>query len=352
MSGSRKVLVVAIIAVAGAGAVWLGLARRHAHFDAEAVWRSLADRHAHSGAAALAPAASGTATPPVRAPQPPSRIAGANARAPSSAPFATDFAETFREARNYRSFIVSALPAAQHGDRDAEYFLSAALAYCDETNRFFFRRGDKTLSVDAAILERSRFGGIDMTDAIRRAYDRCREVNATQDASWRTAEQWLAKAAQAGQPMAQMRTAEEIFLRLAKADALAAADNGSGDESAELSEARALVRAAVQSRDPEAIFEMGDAVAIVKPEEQGSEYFREAVTWRYVACLRGLDCSPTAEWYLQFCLHDPNCVPGESGIDYLRRAAQLQGMVDLQERANALNDQIDAGAWNDLGLGG
>src|SRR6185437_13240508 len=100
MSGSRKVLVVAIIAVAGAGAVWLGLARRHAHFDAEAGWRSLADRHAHSGAAPPAP----------------------------------DFAEAFREASNYRSFIVSALAAAQRGDRDAEYFLSAALAYCDETN--------------------------------------------------------------------------------------------------------------------------------------------------------------------------------------------------------------------------
>lgn len=346
MSSSRNVLAVAvtIVALAAVGAVWLGLAKTQAH----------------SGPAALAPTASGAAMTPVRAPPPSVRIAESNTRTPSSDLPATSYAKAFREAGNYRSFIVSALPAAQRGDRDAEYFIAAALAYCDETNRFFFRRREKTLSVDAAILERSGFGGIDMTAAIRRADARCHEVNATQDASWATAAQWLAKAAQAGQPMAEMRTAEDLFLRNEKADAAWTAQPGftdgsasrSTDGSADLSEARALVGAAVRSRDPQAIFEMGDAIAIVKPQQPGPEYFREALTWRYVACLRGLDCSANAEWHLQFCLHDPNCIPGESGIDYLRRSAQLANMTDLQERANALSDQIDSQAWDDLGLGG
>ena len=63
-----------------------------------------------------------------------------------------------------------------------------AEGYADEQLSKRACRGDETLSLDAAILERSGFGGIDMTAAIRRAYDRCHEVNearpARSSAAW------------------------------------------------------------------------------------------------------------------------------------------------------------------------
>jgi hypothetical protein len=264
----------------------------------------------------------------------------------------SDYAKVFREATNYRNFILSALPAAQNGDRDAQYYLSAALAYCAETNRFFFQRRERTLSVDGAIAERAAFPGNDMTGAIRRAYGRCHEVNAAHDPAWGTSDQWLAKASDAGQPVAQVRTATDIFLRIVTTGAAEVPKSGSSEETRNLSDARSLVRAAVESKNPEVIFETGDLLGLLNPELSQTESYHEALTWRYVACLRGLDCSASAEWLLQLCLSDATCLQDESGIDYLRRSAQTSHMVDLEEKANSLNDKIDAQAWDQLGLGG
>lgn len=268
----------------------------------------------------------------------------------NTAPAVSDYAKSFRDASNYRDFIMSALSAAQSGDRDAQYYVSAAISYCDETNRFFFRRRDKTLTVDEAIAERAALPGIDMTAAIRRANRRCQDVNSARDPAWGTADQWLAKATQAGQPLAQARTAENIFLHITKTGAAEAPKPGSAGETGTLRDARSLALAAVQSKNVEAIFEMGDLLPILKPGLSQSDFEHEALTWRYVACLRGLDCGVNAEWHLQMCLADPSCLPDESGIDYLRRSAQVS-MIDLEQKARALNDKIDAQAWNEMGLG-
>ena len=42
----------------------------------------------------------------------------------------------------------------------------------------------------------------------------------------------------------------------------------------------------------------------------------------------------------------------ETGVDYLRRKAPMFHIIDLEERAHASNAKIDAGAWDELGLGG
>ncbi|HEY0341848.1 MAG TPA: hypothetical protein VGC34_13655, partial [Steroidobacteraceae bacterium] len=117
-------------------------------------------------------------------------------------------------------------------------------------------------------------------------------------------------------------------------------------------DARSLVRAAIESKDPEAIFEMGDLQGFLRQGVPQEKSTKDAVTWRYVACLRGLDCGVDSEWHRQFCLWDSNCLPGESGVDYLRRTAPMLNVPDLEQRAFDLNAKIDAGAWDELGLGG
>lgn len=262
-----------------------------------------------------------------------------------------DYAERLRATANYRAFIDSALEAARNGDRNAEYYLSAAIAYCDETNRFFFKRGSRRLSVDEAITDRERFPGPSMTAAIRRADDRCHDVNEVKDPVWGTADPWLAKAAAAGQPVAEIRIAEKALLAIATRGSTTIEKPNAPGEAFTVTEARSLVRTAVESNNPEVIFEMGSLLGLVKPLQQAqTDTFQETLTWEYAACLRGMDCSADADWHTSVCLTDPNCRPDENGIDFLQRNAREANMFDLEERAKALNATLQAKAWDELGL--
>jgi hypothetical protein len=206
--------------------------------------------------------------------------------------------------------------------------------------------------VDEAIEERSEHPGPSMTEAIKRAYARCHALNETKNPSWGTAAEWLARATDAGQPLAPLETARQIFLRPLVHGGSVSEVQTPAITQGTYTDARSLVRAAVETRDPQAIFELGDLQGFLNSGEPEGQLTRDAMTWRYVACLRGLDCGVNAEWHLQFCLWDPNCLPDETGVDYLRRIAPLMNVTDLDERARALNAKIDAGAWDELGLGG
>lgn len=282
--------------------------------------------------------------------------------APTVAPRARDVAlgyeAAFRISKNYLEFIQGSLAAAKKGDRDAEYYISAAIAYCDETNRFFFKKRNRTLSVDEAITYRERFPGPSMTAAIRRADERCRDVNATSDPAWGTADPWLAKAAAAGQPVAEIKEAERMLLAIVTSGTPGTVEPGTTGQIFTASDARSLVKTAVETNSPEVIFEMGDLLGLFNKTmvaqegaNQGDEY-QQVLTWRYAACLRGLECDADAEWHNAMCLSDPSCRPGETGIDYLLRNAREANVNDLEQRAEALNVVLDGKSWDQLGLGG
>ena len=334
MTVPRAVLTVFIVAVTGLG-LWYGLVQR----------KTPAGRMVAASTAVKAAPTSPRATL--------SHVGTAKSQVVTRrvGPPTIDYAKAFRESSNYRSFILSALPAAQSGDRDAQYYLHAALAYCDETYRFFFLRRGKVLSLDEAIAVRNALPGASMTEAIKRSYSRCHEVNETKDPGWGTAEEWLSKANEAGQPVAQMETAQKIFLRplLGGGDASKSEDPAIAQGT--YSAARSLVRAAIESKDPQVIFDVGALQGFLEKGESKEQLTYGAITWYYVACLRGLDCGVDAEWHRQLCLGNSNCLPGESGVDYLKRLAPTMNVSDLEIRAYDLNAKIDAGAWDELGLG-
>jgi hypothetical protein len=337
MNTLGKTLSVFLVALVGAG-LWFGMARHKG-------LGNVAPKVANTVTAA--PASSGKALPSA-----PSAAMSREKSAPLAVRPGNDYAKQLRESKNYRTFIDRALEAARNGDRDAEYYLSAAMAYCDETNRFFFKRGNRTLSVDEAITDRERFPGPSMTSAIRRADDRCHDVNDVKDPIWGTADSWLAKAAAAGQPVAEIRTAEKALLAIATRGSTTIEEPNAPGETFTVSDARSLVRTAVESNNPEVIFEMGSLLGLVKPRQQAqTNTLQETLTWEYAACLQGMDCSADADWYTGMCLSDPNCRPDESGIDYLQRNARQVNMLDLEERAKALNTTLNAKAWDELGLG-
>jgi hypothetical protein len=336
MSVARTAITVLIVGLTGLG-LWYGLHKTRQE-TAPTLAGSAAASRTRSNASAGAQA-------------PPAAVRAASAKARPAASAAIDFGKAFRASTNYRSFVQGALPAAQAGDRDAQYYLHAALAYCDETYKFYFRRPNKVLSVDEAIEDRSDFSGPSMTEAIKRAYDRCHEINDTKNPSWGTIAEWLAKATEAGQPLAQMETAQKIFLRPLVHGGIASESQTPAIAQGSYTDARSLVRAAIETKDPQVIFDLGDLQGFLKKGEPHDQLAKDAVTWRYVACLRGLDCGVDAEWHLQFCLWDSNCLPGESGVDYLRRIAPMLNVLDLDQRAYDLNAKIDADAWDALGIG-
>jgi hypothetical protein len=295
---------------------------------------------------------------PVGASQDPGKEAANPAVEPSNPQvpdISKDVAAAFRNAGNYRDFVLGELPAARAGDRDSQYYISAALAYCEETNRFFFRRKDKTLTVDEAIAERTSTGDFALVEGIKRADSRCRDVNRDRDPSWGSTEEWLAKATQAGQPVAQTITALKVYLQTVATGQSSMRKGGSekpNSETYNLSEARALISAAIASKNPEVVFQLGDLVGLMNPDRPGKEAAKEALAWRYAACLRGLDCSAGSEWHKQMCLSDPECISAESGVDYLRRLALRIEMTDLELRAIDINDKLNKDDLAGLGLGG
>lgn len=341
MSVARSAIAVLALGLTALG-FWYGLGQRPApQKTGTAITGSITPGRIAATSTSTAPATKSRA-----------EIAKSDATTPA-VPAAVDYGNAFRGATDYRTFMLDILPAARSGDRDAQYYLYAALNYCDETYRFYFRPRGKLLSLDEAIKVRSYYPGPSMTEAIKRAYLRCHEVNETKNPTWGTASEWLSKATDAGQPLAQMETAGLIFLRPQVQGGIVASESQTpAIQQGTYSDARSLVRAAVETKDPEALFDVAGLLGFLNPKEPNEQLIQDAITWQYAACLRGLDCGANAEWHLQFCLNGSSCLPDETGADYLRRMAPIKHINDLEERARDLNAKMDAGEWDDLGLGG
>ena len=278
------------------------------------------------------------------------RDAGAEVPEPriEKTPQLGDYSAMFREAGNYRQFITLALPAAKAGDVEAQYYVYSAMKYCEETYRFYFKRRERVLSVDEAIAVQTNRGSFQYIDALKAAHARCHEINGRLDLSWGSADEWLARAARAGQPEAVLATATRIFLESEMVlESPLRKPNG---EAYTLDDARAMVRSAARSGHPTVLFELGELGLLMRPDQADADGVQENFAWRYVACLRGLDCSAQAEWHRGYCLADPDCKADEPGMDYLRRMALQRGITDLELRASVMVEKIEAGDWKSLGL--
>ena len=165
----------------------------------------------------------------------------------------------------------------------------------------------------------------------------------------RSAEYWLERATENGQPLAQAVTArkklDQDFLDTAVPLASSRGISISIPSGAQ-PDRRAvdLLRAAVKSLDPQVLEIVGEEQAAL----QGS---RDAQTvdqfaWIYVACQRGLDCSPTSRW-AKDC--QDNCdVSSPEGI---MTGWSRDEWPAVQQRAKEINTKLDAGRWEELGLG-
>jgi hypothetical protein len=281
------------------------------------------------------------------------------ARSPGVSPLPKDAAAVqstykadLKNSKNYYDFINAALPAAQAGDADAAYYLADAMNYCQQTLQYFFLRGGKLLSVDEAIAEFARRPGKSMFEPIQRAAERCQQIWSTKTPPWGTSEEWMAKAADLGQPIAQVRTAGAALLamRMGKVGPEGTARLGKPNEYLNVSQARAMARAAIESNDPEAIFQAGEFLLLLKPGASQDNIQSEALVWKYAACLRGADCDNGAQWIYDACMFNNECSGSQNGLVYLQQAASAAGLIDIESKARVLLGKIEEKRWTDLGL--
>lgn len=253
------------------------------------------------------------------------------------------YSSEFRKSHNYLRFISSYIKAAQAGDPDAQYYVGRALGYCNSAYNSYFRRLGKRLTMDEGLLyaaELSRPAGL-----ARSIYERCHDLEETPSLKeqFGIATEWISSASSLGQPAAQAEWAlEQMESRLvspAAVTSLPRAIDGNYP---------ALLMAAVQTRDPEALFIAASAQALLHQNDDANEINQYA--WWLVSCEEGYDCSSGADWIEAQCPTD-RCAHGLTGLEFIQWAAGDQ-WVSVERRAQEIEDGLNSKDWDKLGLTG
>jgi hypothetical protein len=260
-----------------------------------------------------------------------------------------DYKKRLADAHDYWTFAHDVLPAAKAGNADAQYYLSKAMEYCADVNRFYFERRGQPVGLDQALQNAARLH--QHSEFVQLAYDRCHKFFNEDTSALGTAADWLASATRAGQPLAESATASKLVAQgLLDNFAKAGAVPTSIPEPAKLrADPQELLYEAVQSREPEVLYNIGQLYPPMNPNDPDSNVVRYA--WILLACERGLDCTANADWVKDGCLEsDVACNSATSSSDYVRFLAGDQ-WPQVEQRARELGYQLDQGNWDKLGLG-
>jgi hypothetical protein len=278
----------------------------------------------------------------------------ANNSRPSVTASPRPYRERFAKATSYYDFVRDALPAAKAGDPEAQFYVSEALGYCEQGySKWFLKRPAPDLP--APSLE-EMIGKLPphLHGVLRNVYGKCHDLMENNAAQWGTQEDWLAKATDAGLPAAQARAANMLLVN-------EEFHEPPGIHSKE-QDPRTLLRSALQAKDPTALLVAGsilNSMDEMKNPRTNDVQLQETrienrLAWWLLACSRGYDCSENGLWFGEVCASDATrCLPDHpDAVEYIHRVAADRHYSDLDQMAASLMAKVDAGAWNELGLGG
>jgi hypothetical protein len=244
---------------------------------------------------------------------------------------------------------IQLLGAAKAGDRDAQYHLFALIDDCETLMDYYFTRDDVPLTFDEGLEKASN---VSQKQQAREGFVHCqrfRDHNVALELG--SAKYWLERATQNGQPLAQAVTARRRLDQDARATAIPLAGNPATGFSISIpsgappdKRAVDLLRAAVKSLDPQVLEIIGYEQTELHGSRMGETVDRFA--WLYVACQRGLNCSPTSHWATDC---PTNC--DVSTPERIIMAWSRDEWHAVQQRAQEINAKLDAGKWDELGLG-
>jgi hypothetical protein len=290
-----------------------------------------------------------SAAQPVNAKVPVAPAKGTAVGSVTNASSAFDYKKAFAEAHSYWDYAHRVLPAAKAGNADAQFYLSRVLERCGEDNKMYFQRRGQKIGLDEGLQYAvKRHLSIEVAQAV---YDKCHEFQENDSAQLGSPADWLAKATAAGQPLAETTTASKLLVQEMQQNFARAGGVPNPNANPRIeneSDPRALFRSALGSRDPEVLFVIGDFQGLLDPASVDASTRRLA--WWLVACQRGFDCSDDADWVKNSCGDDAGCRSASSPSDRVRTLAGNQ-WPDVQQRAQAISAALDAGQWDELGLG-
>ncbi len=256
----------------------------------------------------------------------------------------SNYVNLFRESHNYLDFARATIGAARGGDSDAQYYLGRALGVCDDS-RPTFHFNSQEIGLDEA-LSRYSFGQ-NSARRIEAVYERCHDLEAVgnQAKLFGNPGDWIKSAADQGNPAAESDEALKGFAAIqSSAMGLPRADDLNALTKSDV-DSRSLLLAAVQTKDPEALFNVGLAQGYLN--NFNSDTTKNELAWWLVACQRGLPCDGNSEFQLDVSLND-----GLSGLSGPELICAMAGKdcQDAERRAREINEKLDAGAWSQLGL--
>lgn len=267
----------------------------------------------------------------------------------SHAVVSTDYGKALAATHDYWDYARSILSAAKSGNPDAQYYLAQVLERCKRDNKMYFQQSGANLTLDQGIQRAVRLHlSLDMANAI---YERCRGFAENDSADLGDASDWLAQAAASQQPLAQATTALKLITQEVLHNAQLAGAVANPEAPAWIDtpkDTRQLLREAVESRNPEVLYMIGEAQGFLSAPN--TDVTVPQFAWWLVACERGLDCSANAEWVKIGCASDPRCASFTDPSDFVRTFSGDE-WNDVRLLAQQINANLDAGRWDELGLG-
>jgi hypothetical protein len=249
-------------------------------------------------------------------------VRGTTSFGPDPVPYV--WQERLLKASNAAQFVKQAKPAAESGNADAEFALYGAFSFC--------RDGMRKRSAE----QKNRIP----EEIWRDMHTRCDALAAEYPDLGLEASQWLDQALQAKFPRAL------AFSALEDVERMAGASSKRSERKKRLADARSNMVVALRSNDPAITWIAAESLPAFFPGDPRVE--QANWVWRLAACEQGMICGPDAQWIHDACLMRQNCVPGETGPQYIRRVSG--DFPSLLARARTLASALRNSTLDDAGF--
>ncbi len=264
-----------------------------------------------------------------------------------------NYSVSLASSRDYWNYALAILPAANAGNADAQFYLWKVIDFCGHPYNRWFEDASKPgrlMTLDDAMQEAASQNAA--LDIVQVMWDRCHRLRELDSGILGNKMDWLSQATKAGQPIAQATTARLRMLQ-DQAKQLVNAGATSTQKTAQppiagALDPRQLLRDAVASKDPAVLYEIASVQALLHRTDSRAQNGINYVAWLYVACQRGLDCSSNADWVRLSC--NPRISNCEGGTATLMNMAG-DNWPAVEQRAQEINTLLDAGRWDELGIG-